>query len=826
MRYWSLAEERFMEGELPPDQVRDYSMADAELFAALGLDGSGLEDVRDAVRSEDYGAAREAYLRYFNERKPQVWLFDPKAYGPFMKEHFPGMARITLLGADQMVGRTGKFFLDAPLHRTADGEYDWFHTGRLMPGNYLFSDYFWSLYMFGRAFMLTGDAKYAESFQSYFNSWYETIGTTPVERHPKSEILDGGQRNMRLIDGLFALKGSGRLTARTLTNALKVLLVSNRKGQPYYMSHPGNTGWKNGQYAGVCTTIATCAAFPEFKESAEWMERCKQRLREALLLDTYEDGGQLEPSSNYHETRMRDGFYAWCALEFNGVEREFLREIAPAFEKLNEFSFYTATPPGNSLLVMDGYHTEAHLCLLPLAVRAFRRGDFEWLRRLWFGPDVVPTQGKTFVPAISAQLIADLSAGSAGVEPEPPRWTSHYFEQARTAIMRQSWEHDALYASVYCGRSVPSHAHPGTGFIEVWCHGRPLIGSCGYFHGNPEEHMMVHLPGVEMPDMADVRTRFWRSGEAADVLSFEHDGYLESKGVAAGRVVACVKDAGYLAIFDRLAGPIQGQSVRWSGTTLCEVQGRGSRFVCRDKLARGVGLLVVPIPSRGAGELIVEETAKADPYSQEQLARDLPRLLQTEWASAWPLDQDQQDPASRISFEKKAGRRGASFFVVLMPFRGRMPKVKGRRLVGRSGLEAYLVEHEKGTDLFLLRTDGKAGGLVGLDRYRTDAQAAIVCQRPERTTAVMVAPGALELDGTQVLKGRGILHCELTIEADVTRLDCELEQYSDVILPGRYESLKIDGTEETEYLGEDAVSMYFYKPGLHTIEARRKAGGG
>lgn len=51
------------------------------------------------------------------------------------------------------------------------------------------------------------------------------------------------------------------------------------------------------------------------------------------------------------------------------------------------------------------------------------------------------------------------------------------------------------------------------------------------------------------------------------------------------------------------------------------------------------------------------------------------------------------------------------------------------------------------------------------------------------------------------------------------RVSCDLDQYADVLLPGRFRRLMVDGMRETEYLGEEAVSIQFYKPGLHTIEA-------
>jgi hypothetical protein len=538
------------------------------LFAALDLTRPGLEAVRDAVAAEDYGPAIWAWGDYFDTAKPEVWLFDPAKYKRFMEDHFPAFAQATLLEADALVRRTTTFFPWAPQAHTPEGEYDWFHTGQDQ-GRWINAEYLWSLHQLGRAFLLTGDPTYAQHFQDLFNGWYESLGHIPVHYAVHAEMLLGGQRSVRLLDGLYALRGTGLLRPRTHANALKALLGTCRLQYALNEFHTGHSGWKNAQYAAAGTLLTVAGMFPEFREAPAWRERGQQRLREHLFLDTYDDGGQLEPSTNYHETRLRDAFYAWCALQLNGQDPDFLAEIGPRLEKMCEFSFYTMTPTGHCLALMDGDHTEAHLVFLPLAADTFHRGDFAWLRDQFLFPDFCPTQGP--LPALSSLFAADRTYGgalarveaiqhsntptlqhsntpTAAVPPTEPKWTSHFFPDTGVAIFRDSWSREARYASVYCGRSVASHAHHGFGFLELWAWGRPLFGSRGYGYHTTGDHAVAYLPGYEAPYTADVRQRFWRTGAAADVIALAHDGYRQSHETVCYRTVVFVKGSHRLPI--------------------------------------------------------------------------------------------------------------------------------------------------------------------------------------------------------------------------------------------------------------------------------------
>jgi len=859
MRYYSIEHHEYRTAPVPALEIRHYGMSEAELFAALDLTRPGLEAVREAVAAEDYGPAIWAWGDYFDTAKPEVWVFDPAHYKRFMEEHFPAFVQATLIEADALARRTTTFFPWVPQAHTPEGEYDWFHTGQDQ-GRWINAEYLWSLHQLGRAFLLTGEKAYAQHFQDLFNGWYESLGRLPVHYAVHAEMLIGGQRNMRLLDGLFALRGTGLLRPRTHANALKTLLGTCRLQFQLNAFHTGHSGWKNAQFTAACTLLAVAALFPEFREAAAWRERAQQRLREHLFLDTYEDGGPLDPSTHYLETRLRDAFFAWYALYLNGQDADFLAEIAPRLEKLCEFSFYTMTPTGHSLALMDGDHTEAHLVFLPLAANAFRRGDFAWLRDQFMAPDFCPTQGPC--PALSMQLGADRTYAPTDVAPTEPRWTSHFFADTGVAILRDHWSRQARYASVYCGRSVPSHAHHGFGFLELWGWGRPLLGSRGHGYHTTGDHAVAYLPGCEAPYTADVRTRLWRAGAAADVIAFEHDGYRQSYETLCYRAVVFVKGSSrigtpethprrwwpnavpplspsnfpYFVVFDDLAGPLENIPVRWGGITLLRMENGGGGaesgevgpLVGRDQAQPDIGLLLQPLVA-GRGDRparwLLERTTKTPPYDYRQFQAELPDLLARNTSSP----QAYERPATRLSLEALGTARGCSFLVLLAPFRVEPPEFAVRPLDPESvhrgqppdrsdgrRVAAFAVQHAAGQDLFLFAA---GTGLRHLGPWACDADTVIIVQRDGLVGVVAGGLTRLERDGKPILTGRRVESLDLVLRPDHLDLSVELGRFAELTLFGSFSRLFVDGVEQPEYLQPGAIPLPFFKPGPHTVWA-------
>lgn len=863
MRYYSIEHHEYRTAPVPALEIRYYGMSEAELFAAMDLTRPGLEAVREAVAAEDYGPAIWAWGDYFDTAKPEVWLFDPAHYKRFMEEHFPALAQATLIEAEALAQRTTTFFPWVPQAHTPTGEYDWFHTGQDQ-GRWINAEYLWSLHQLGRAFLLTGDKAYAQHFQDLFNSWYESLGQLPVHYAVHAEMLIGGQRNMRLLDGLFALRGTGLLRPRTHANALKTLLGTCRLQFQLNQFHTGHSGWKNAQFTAACTLVAVAALFPEFREAPAWRERGQQRLREHLFLDTYEDGGPLDPSTHYLETRLRDAFFAWYALYLNGQDPDFLAEIRPRLEKLCEFSFYTMTPTGHSLALMDGDHTEAHLAFLPLAANLFRRSDFAWLRDQFLSPDFCPTQGPC--PALSTQLGADRTYVPADVPSTGPRWTSHFFADTGVAILRDHWGREARYASVYCGRSVASHAHHGFGFLELWGGGRPLLGSRGYGYHTTSDHAVAYLPGYEAPYTADVRTRLWRGGASADVISLEHDGYRQSHETICFRAVAFVKGSQridtpetnpqrwwpnavpplspsnfpYFVVFDDLAGPLENIPVRWGGITLLKMEeDQGAEtlgsLIGRDQTQPDIGLLLQPFvllwppegPAPPPARWLLEATTKVPPYDYWRFQAELPDLLKRNTS----LPQAYEQPATRLSLEALGTATGWSFFVLLAPFRVEPPcfeihlvaaETAGREQpAGRPSERravVFAVQHAAGRDLFLF---AKAAEMRSVGPWACDADTVIITERDGLIGVVAGALTRLEHDGKPILRGQRLESLDLVLRPDYLDLDVEVGRFADLTLFGTFSRLFVDGVEQPDYLREGATSLHFFKPGPHTVWARR-----
>ena len=418
-------------------------MSDDELFECLNLDAEELTDVAKAVSSGDFERAGAKFLEAVSGKvRPPVWqLYDPvppdreavlKRVEPYMKgERFP---------LDQ-----NAFPMD-----------------------------------FATAYEATGESAYLKKWLELSDEWVRTfrppagIPTVFISCHfignPWSSLLAGDRmKQLVRVENLLRACGPefGEMNQRI--NVYKALIEHGQfLASINQVFHPNN--W---QVHEMQQLLDTSLQFPELRESAAWTELALKWLGEHMRRETLPDGAHHERCTAYNAGVMKmyretleiirragleppDGFAEGLAR----MIRHHVVLYAPGLAQVGIGDSGT-TAPGSGLDVMVDGAISFHIP----ECKWFAARDPERVRR---------AAERLYGDGADEEL-----ARYEELEARKPEATSVIFPDAGWAVMRSSWEDDALYMISDYGSNASWHTHPDFLGFSVFAHGRPLITDVG-----------------------------------------------------------------------------------------------------------------------------------------------------------------------------------------------------------------------------------------------------------------------------------------------------------------------------------------------------------
>ena len=469
----------------------------------------------------------------------------------------------------------------------------------------------------GRAYALTGDARFAHEFFTQLESWREQ---NPTGRGPNwACAMEVALRAMNLLAAFQLFRGAPGLTDARLAALLAMfdahgahirrhLEFSYIATSNHYLSDIVGLLW-----LGVC--------LPELRAAREWREFALGELLGEMDKQTLADGANGEASTGYHRFVLELFLYSFILCRANAIEID-----ERHWQKLRAMLAYVRAylrPDGRAPLIGDTDGGQAlpvtkraadeHAYVLGIGAALFDEARFKVEDHV--SEELLWLLGEDGVRAFDALDGGDAPASQA-------------FADAGTYIMREGDLYLLFNASGAGLGGRGSHAHNDALSVEVAACGSSFIidpGTYVYTSDFDERHLFrstarhstVEVDRAEQ-NTTDAQTPFvigdearprvlrWESETERDFVLAEHDGYakLPAGGITHRRAVMFDKRARLWLIEDALLG-VGEHAFRFRFHVAPEMDvviWSASSVEIRDRMT-GARLLVVALDARGGATL-------------------------------------------------------------------------------------------------------------------------------------------------------------------------------------------------------------------------------
>lgn len=754
-------------------------ISDEQLFAAMDLDRPGLEPVRTLAAERRYTDAYAAWGRYWAARRQPAWVFDPAVYPQAMRRTLPWTVPVILGQAENVVNRS---FQHATYTPVAQGRFfDWTHdTGDTA---YIGFHYFFWLPCLPRAYLLSGDEKYARAFTEIVCSWY---GALPGIRKFDSTIwnsqLGSSLRATYMLEAYHCFRASPALATELHEKLLKILLGHARYVHDVHMQR--YTDW-NGQNTGAAWLACLGALMPEFRQSGQWKEAAVRIMREHIDRNFHPDGGHKELCIQYHVTGLRDLSLGVRALRAAGDD-SILQDAAlrAKFREAFAWPLKVAFPSGFTGALNSGVVDKEWLLYMGIGAELFDDPEFRWALGRFAGPNYLPVAKNiaTTFPQMDETFARALQRRG---EERPPAYTSLLLPQSGFAVLRDGWDSDSLGMVLDFGSPWGGHGYPGKLSFTLWGRGALLAALPGSpasyslpVYGNwcyqTRSHNTVLVGGKSQRRPFTARLDAWHDLGDAVFVAASTD---VCQPVSHSRRITFVKGE-YFVVLDHLAGGEEGTPLAWM-------------FHCPQGLQFGSDGRAQSLPGR-PGVLLLP--AEAETFAGIETGKGH-GAVPVQWSPEYKPGDAWRDDIDYIGYQKRLGPAGAAYAIAVVPFRTEPPALRATAPPVRSGGEvlsdwrarSLLLAGPAGDDLHVSRL-GESIVLECAGLETDAAQAWIRRDKSDGQVRRLALAGASRLttSGKTLLFADGLKAISLSFGPDRLHgtLECDGEFRLRVLAPG------------------------------------------
>jgi len=665
------------------DQPEAVRVTEQELWQSLDLDRPKLSGLKAAVAGGDGEAAAGAWAKYFAARTKPTCHFERDKWPAYIHKEFPAVADAMLREAERVAtGDLSHAAVRLPIEgEIPGGSIDWLHNPKRDTSYVSLVGSQWFMNPLGRAYLLTGDERFAETFAWIFESWFDRqdaicefqggLGFNPIYR-----AYYPGIQSRILVDNYYSMANSPALTPAIHVKVMRQLLASARFLERQERAYRKG----NQQVAAVMGLGVIGLVFPEFKDASKWGERAETIMAEHLHKDFFADGGHRELCTQYHKTCLRDTTYVALTSEHNGRPSPLLRgENGVALERSYDWLTRLVMPTGETPPLHSAVFSTDHAVYSLVSAVHFKRPDHAFLASPFWERGEAPNQKAPLAFAVY-QLCSPLKTSALSIA-KPPDYLSTHLAESGFAVMRTGWEPDDRYLVFQYGWANTGHAYPVALSFLLEMNGELIATHAGsprsyrhpayrYCHSTMS-HQTVSIdgksyarlkgaaPGGRLDCFADLPGLWY--------VSAYHEGYKESLGIIHRRQIVAMKE-GPILILDRIEGG-RGHVAQWNFHTPLETE------VEPDRSVRLKGRHVYHLALARPDELTDVKT-------------------QRHWAAVLPRDCQPNDCGAEVTgfaFEKPTKTDSARFAVAVFEGEGDISKEPEGVFRLSQGDERYVV---------------------------------------------------------------------------------------------------------------------------------------
>ncbi len=397
----------------------------------------------------------------------------------------------------------------------------------------------------GKAYWLTGHAKYADEFIAQIDDW--------IENNPYGHginWLHSQETSLRMISWIWALCFFRDYSGLTDALLAKILKAIYQHAEYTYWNLSENIGTHNHIITEACGLAVAGIMFPEFKDSVKWLRKGSSIFFREIIKQIWENGPSGELSTSYHLFVLESSMQLLVLMKKNTITIP--AEVERRIEKMIEYVMYLCRPDGGIPLLGDSD-----------SGRAFRLSDISFYdRRYLISTGAVIFQRGDF-KAIAKRLYEEsyflLGRDSLkrfdGIPVKPPSSASIMYAPAGIAVFRGDWTPGSDYLIFRGGPTAVrknvgiSHNHADYLSFELYSKGKVRLVDPGtYLYGLDDEwrfwyrkseahnsvvvdggdHLNVTASRFGVPEIHLSTLHNFKSNEVYGFVDMAHSGYISA----------------------------------------------------------------------------------------------------------------------------------------------------------------------------------------------------------------------------------------------------------------------------------------------------------
>ncbi|MCJ8319979.1 MAG: heparinase II/III family protein [Colwellia sp.] len=439
-----------------------------KLLSQLDYNQPELEKVHRFYLNQQPDEAIMQLLEYYRD-KENLYLKLTSQDSQQLKDEFAFDAENSLRIADHIIAKSFLFDHKWDMERTHiphkfNKEIDW-NINPLgdVEWTYMLNRHrYWQ--ELGRAYLLSGDEKYALAFVEHASNW---IDNNPFEKRVTLESwrrLEAGMRGEYWIKAFEYFKQSPKITPKFFEKFLNSLITHAEYITSDFSNFSKTSNWGVIEFHGL---FNMSLFMKEFKPASQWQSRALVALETTLKLQILDDGSHWEQSPMYHNAVLINYMNVMLLAKRNVIPLPLIfttktSAMLMANIKWQKPNFHQPTF-GDS----DDTNTQD---ILAFGAVLFDDSEMKSRASIKLGYDELFTLGRK-----QAQHFDKIQV-------KQPAFLSSFLASSGDVYMRSSWDEDAAYIGLHLRKLGCGHGHDDLLHFDLYANKRDYLVDSGRYN--------------------------------------------------------------------------------------------------------------------------------------------------------------------------------------------------------------------------------------------------------------------------------------------------------------------------------------------------------